>query len=46
LGSAPYMKDWVTKHLKWFIENNYKIVCFNNSWKLVEPIYTRFFYVT
>ena len=37
LGSAPYMNDWVPKHLKWFIDNDYKIICFNNSWKLVEP---------
>ena len=37
LGSAPYMKEWCKNHLAWFIENDYKVITFNNSWKLVEP---------
>lgn len=35
VGSAPYMNDWAPKHLEWFIKNDYKIICFNNSWKLI-----------
>lgn len=38
LGSAPYMKSWVKDHLQWFEKNNYHIVTFNNSWKLVPDI--------
>ena len=38
LGSAPYMKEWVTKNLQWFMDNNYEIVTFNNSWKLISDI--------
>ena len=37
LGSAPYMKEWCQNHLMWFVENDYKVITFNNSWKLVEP---------
>ena len=36
LGSAPYMIDWVKENLVWFINNNYKIVAFNNSFKLID----------
>jgi len=36
IGSAPYVKEWVRDNLSWFVENNYKIVVFNNSWKLVD----------
>jgi len=35
IGSAPYMRDWVPKHLKWFLRNGYQVATFNNSWKLV-----------
>lgn len=35
IGSAPYMNTWIKKHLQWFIDNNYDIVTFNNSWKLL-----------
>lgn len=44
VGSAPYMQDWISKHLNWFVENNYRIVCFNNSWKLIplQNIYVWF----
>jgi hypothetical protein len=35
IGSAPYMSEWISKHLNWFVENDYRIICFNNSWKLV-----------
>ena len=38
LGSAPYMQAWVTKNLQWFVDNNYDIVTFNNSWKLIPDI--------
>ena len=38
LGSAPYMQAWVTGNLQWFIDHNYEIVTFNNSWKLVSDI--------
>jgi len=38
LGSAPYMQAWVTKNLQWFMDHNYEIVTFNNSWKLVSDI--------
>lgn len=36
IGSAPYVSQWIAIYLPWFIENDYKIICFNNSWKLVE----------
>ena len=35
IGSAPYMPEWISKYLNWFVENDYRIICFNNSWKLV-----------
>ena len=38
LGSAPYMKKWCEDNLKWFVDNDYKIITFNNSWKLVKDI--------
>ena len=37
IGSAPYMPEWISKHLNWFVKNDYRIICFNNSWKLVPP---------
>lgn len=36
IGSAPYMSKW--NHLQWFIDNEYEIATFNNSWKLVPDI--------
>lgn len=36
IGSAPYMSKW--NHLQWFIDNEYEIATFNNSWKLVSDI--------
>lgn len=36
IGSAPYIIDWIKKHLQWFITNDYKIICINNSWKLID----------
>lgn len=38
LGSAPYVKEWVDNYLDWFVSNNYVIITFNNSWKLIQPI--------
>ena len=32
------MQAWVTENLQWFIDHNYEIVTFNNSWKLVSDI--------
>lgn len=41
VGSAPYIKVWVEKHLQWFVDNEYKIIPFNNAWSAIpmENIY-------
>jgi len=36
LGSAPYVSEWVDCHLNWFVEHDYKLVTFNNSWRLID----------
>jgi hypothetical protein len=39
VGSAPYVKEWSENHVQWFIDNGYKIVPFNNAWKLIPLIH-------
>lgn len=36
IGSAPYISEWIDTHIEWFLENDYKIVTFNNSWRLFQ----------
>ena len=35
VGSGPEVTNWISTHLQWFINNDYKIITFNNSWKTV-----------
>jgi hypothetical protein len=31
------MNEWINTHLQWFVDRRYKIITFNNSWKLIHP---------
>lgn len=37
VGSAPYMKDWVDKHMQWFVDEGFRILPMNNAHKLIPP---------
>jgi mannosyltransferase OCH1-like enzyme len=39
VGSAPFVDDWIQKHMKWFVDRGYKIIPFNNAWKAVPLEY-------
>jgi hypothetical protein len=43
VGSGPEVETWISKHLQWFVLNDYKILTFNNSWKIV-PLHHIFEY--
>lgn len=38
IGSAPYVSEWINLYLEYFEKRNYKIICFNNSWKAGVPL--------